>query len=52
MSNQTKCPHCGKILSNPDKLAWHLMRECTEFVTIAGQSKPKDTNQPAQSSGD
>ena len=25
------CPHCGKTLSNAEKLAWHLSRECPAF---------------------
>jgi hypothetical protein len=36
----TICPHCGKQVSNPDKLAWHLSRECPVFSSSA----PIDTH--------
>jgi len=26
------CPYCGKPLSSPDKLAWHLSRECPAWT--------------------
>ena len=29
------CPHCGKELPNPEKLAWHLTRECPAMADIA-----------------
>lgn len=49
----TQCPHCGKLLSSPDKLAWHLARECAGLVAITQSNVPKKHQQPAQSgSGD
>jgi hypothetical protein len=36
----TTCPHCGKTVSNPDKLGTHLMRECPALVAI---TNPKST---------
>lgn len=47
MSNfQTTCPHCGKVLSSPDKLGWHLSRECPALVSLTTTTK-NETRTPA-----
>lgn len=33
-TSTTCCPHCGKPLSSPDKLGWHLTRECPALIEI------------------
>lgn len=38
---KTVCPHCGKLLSSPEKLGWHLSRECPELVYITTQDTTK-----------
>jgi phage FluMu protein Com len=45
----TVCPHCGKVLSSPDKLARHLSRECPELINLtrAGASS-KGAEQPTK----
>jgi hypothetical protein len=43
------CPHCGKALSNPDKLGWHLSRECPALISLT--SAHKDDHAPAEASG-
>lgn len=43
------CPHCGKELPNPEKLPWHLSRECPAFASereaSAGESEREKSNQ-------
>jgi hypothetical protein len=39
--SKTICPHCGKPVSSPDKLAWHLSRECPALVAITAASTSK-----------
>jgi hypothetical protein len=31
---KTICPQCGKQVSTPEKLAWHLSRECPALVNF------------------
>ncbi len=44
-----RCPHCGKPLSSPEKLAWHLTRECPALVEITtAEAKTTGKSAPAQ----
>jgi phage FluMu protein Com len=27
------CPHCGKLLSSEEKVAYHLIKECTKITS-------------------
>ncbi len=40
-NNPEKCPYCGKVLVNSEKLAWHLTHECPELVNLAAKSRKK-----------
>lgn len=46
-SSSYKCPHCGKELISPDKLAWHLSRECPVWAARAPSQDA--ANDPAKS---
>lgn len=49
MARLTHCPHCGKELSNPEKLAWHLSRECPVMSQVAADDRAKDKQRTVSS---
>ncbi len=32
------CPHCGKLLSSEEKVAYHLIKECTKITSIVSNA--------------